>query len=69
VTPYYRFDLLDFSGVDPYFSPNVIDVHKHTLGTRWDMMPWNALKVEYSFANHIGLDDEHLLAVNLVFTF
>lgn len=69
LTPYYRFDFLNFGGVDPYFAPNVNDVHKHTLGARWDLLPWNALKVEYGFANYEALDDEHLLSVNLSFAF
>jgi hypothetical protein len=69
VTPYYRFDALNFDGADPYFSPNVLDVHKHTLGARWDLLPWNALKVEYGFANYLDVDDEHLLSVNLSFAF
>lgn len=69
VTPYYRFDVLNFGGPDPYYAPNVVDVHKHTLGARWDFLPWNALKVEYAFANFQAVDDEHLLSVNLSFAF
>jgi hypothetical protein len=69
VTPYYRFDLLNFGGADPYYSPNVNDVHKHTLGARWDLLPWNALKVEYGLANCQDVDDEHLLSVNLSLAF
>jgi hypothetical protein len=34
VTPYYRFDVLNFGGADPYYSPNVLDVHKHSIGAR-----------------------------------
>ncbi|MEW6682900.1 MAG: hypothetical protein AB1451_08250 [Nitrospirota bacterium] len=69
VMPYYRFDVLNFGGPDPYYSSNVVDVHKHTLGTRWDFLPWNALKVECAFANFQADDDEHLLSVNLSFAF
>jgi hypothetical protein len=69
VTPYYRFDVLNFGGADPYYSPNVIDVHKHTLGARWDFMPWNALKVEYGLFNYQDVEDEHLLSLNLSFAF
>jgi hypothetical protein len=69
VTPYYRFDVLSFGGPDPYYSPNVLDVHKHTLGARWDFLPWNALKVEYGFANYEEVEDAHLLSLNLSFAF
>lgn len=30
-------------------------------------LPWNALKVEYAFANFQAVDDERLLSVNLTF--
>jgi hypothetical protein len=69
VTPYYRFDALRFGGSDPYYSPNVLDVHKHTVGARWDFLAWNALKVEYGFVNYLDVDDEHLLSANLSFAF
>jgi hypothetical protein len=42
-------------------------VHNDTLGGRWNLLPWNALKVEYAFANNKGFDDEHEAAVNLAF--
>jgi len=69
LTPYYRFDVLNFGGADPYYSPNVLDVDKHTLGVRWDFLPWNALKVEYAFANYQDVDDAHLFSANLSFAF
>jgi hypothetical protein len=68
-TPYYRFDYIDFGGNDPFYSPNVIDIRKHTQGLRWDISTWNALKIEYCFADREGLEDERLLAINSSFTF
>ncbi len=69
LTPYCRFDALDFGGADPYYSPNTVDANKYTVGGRWDMLPWNALKIEYAFVNNKGRDDEHLAVVNLSFAF
>jgi hypothetical protein len=69
VTPYYRFDVLNFGGADPYYAPNTDDLHKHTVGARWDFMSWNALKVEYGFADYDAIEDAHLLSINLSFAF
>lgn len=67
--PYYRFDFIDFTNGDPYFTPDDIDIRKHTLGLRWDILTWNALKFEYSFSDRKDRDDVNLVTVNSSFTF
>ncbi len=68
-TPYYRFDFIDFENGDPYDLRNDIDVRKHTLGLRWDMLTWSALKFEYGFSEKKRSNNEHLVTVNTSFTF
>lgn len=67
LTPYYRFDFIDFETSNPYFTSDD-DLRKNTLGLRWDMFNWNALKVEYSFKEKSS-NDEHLFTVNSSFCF
>lgn len=67
--PYYRFDFFDFGNGDPYFTPLDIDISKHTIGARWDIFTWNALKFEYSFSDKENRDDEHSFILNLSFAF
>lgn len=69
LTPYYRFDYLDFESGDPYFTPNDIDISKHTFGVRWDAFNWNALKIEYSYNDKQGRDNEHSFTLNTSFAF
>lgn len=68
-TPYWRFDFIDFGNADPYFTPDDTDIKKHTLGLRWDVFTWNALKFEYSYADKKDKDNEHSIAVNSSFAF
>jgi hypothetical protein len=68
--PYYRFDYVDVANADPYFTgARRIDRTKHTLGLRWDVLNWNALKFEYGFTDRQTSDQEHALTVNSSFTF
>lgn len=69
LTPYYRFDFLNFENGDPYFTPNDIDINKHTFGLRWDIFNWNALKFEYSYSDKKNEDDEHSFTLNSSFVF
>ncbi len=79
-TPYYRLDLIDLGNGDPYYSlissvggittlDPILDHHKHTLGLRWDILPWNALKFEYSYQGNPKAQDEHALTANTAFVF
>lgn len=69
LTPYYRLDVIDFGEGDPFYASNTIDATLHTLGVRWDFAAWNALKLEYSLVNNKRVADDHLVTVNLSFTF
>lgn len=69
VTPYYRYDFINFGDGDPYFIPSQTDISKHTLGLRWDILTWNALKFEYSFTDQKDRDQEHSVTANTSFTF
>lgn len=68
-TPYYRFDFINFKNGDPYFTPDDIDIRKHTLGLRWDILAWNALKFEYSHSDRRNRDNEDSFSVNSSFAF
>ncbi len=80
-TPYYRMDLIDLGNGDPFYdvfsqatglrtkSNPILDHHKQTLGLRWDVFSWNALKFEYSYTGNNEALDEHRLAVNTSYAF
>lgn len=68
-TPYYRFDMLDFGRGDPYFSGIDIDNRKHTIGLRWDMTTWNALKLELSYSDRKNAADIGAITLNDSFHF
>lgn len=68
-TPYYRFDLLDFAQGDPYYSGLDTDEKKHSLGIRWDLATWNALKFEYGYSERKGAADKHMIVINDSFPF
>ena len=69
LTPYSRFDYVNFGNADPLYSPNVVDVSRYTIGLRWDFLPWNALKVEYSYADNKDALDNQTAIVNVSLTF
>lgn len=68
-TPYYRFDFLDFGQGDPYYSGIDIDNRQHTLGLRWDVATWNALKLEYSYTDTRDASDKHSVMLEDSFHF
>ncbi|MBI5416143.1 MAG: hypothetical protein HZA29_04945 [Candidatus Omnitrophica bacterium] len=45
--PYLRFDWLNISDRDPFYEGLVEDETSHTLGLRYDLTTFNALKLEY----------------------
>lgn len=67
--PYYRFDFIDFGDGDPFFTAIDKDIKKHTLGLRWDILTWNALKFEYSHSDKKDSDNEDLFSINSSLTF
>ena len=52
--PYVRFDWLNISDRDPFFEGLVEDETSHTLGIRYEVATFNALKLEY---RHIDKDN------------
>lgn len=69
ITPYYRFDYIDFEQTNPYFTPYDIDIQKHTAGIRWDIFTWNALKFEYSYSDKKTQENEQSVTINTSFAF
>jgi hypothetical protein len=65
--PYYRFDKADVADGDPFLTPK--DLSRHTVGLRFDPMPWVGLKGEYHLTRHPGEDDLHSARFQAAFTF
>ncbi|HHT9155524.1 MAG TPA: hypothetical protein ACFYD5_06900, partial [Candidatus Tripitaka sp. YC43] len=49
--PYYRLDRINFNKGDPFFGPNPNSILKNTLGLRYDISTFNALKFEFSHSD------------------
>jgi hypothetical protein len=75
-TPYVRYDVIQLSDEETYF-PTAIDNRRTTsIGLRWDVAPWNAIKVQYDRIHHLstpaaglGGSVEHALEVQTAFAF
>ena len=67
--PYYRFDFVDFDADDPLFSPEQRALRRQTLGTRWDVSTWMALKFEYAYEDRRRFASFHVGAVQAAFSF
>lgn len=69
--PYYRFDQVDVAYGDPFLDPfvNPKDLSRHTLGLRFDPMPWVGLKAEYHLTRPRGEVDVHSARFQAAFTF
>lgn len=57
-TPYYRFDLLEIDGDDPFYTstPEAVDTRQHSVGFRFDWTSFLALKLEYQRVDSTGRD-------------
>jgi hypothetical protein len=69
--PYYRYDYIDYSNDDPFYRNSeldFLDTKKHTIGLRYELSHFNALKFEYS---HGVFDDEdvNIIGVQTAFSF
>ena len=63
--PYYRYDYIDYSNDDPFYRNSefdFLDTKKHTIGLRYELSHFNALKLEYS---HGVSDDEDVNIIGL----
>ncbi len=69
IIAYYRYDFIDFAENNPVFWGFQRDVKKHTVGVRWDIFPWNALKFEIGRVSKKDRAPEHVFGVNTSFTF
>lgn len=71
--PYYRYDIVNFNKSDPFYSTSVdeplSDIKRHTIGIRYDLTTFNAIKIEY---NHLDASDggnADSFAINTSFSF
>jgi len=69
--PYYRYDYIDYSNDDPFYRNSefdFLDTKKHTIGLRYELSHFNALKLEYS---HGGFDDKdvNIIGFQTAFSF
>ncbi|MCP4904468.1 MAG: hypothetical protein GY910_05765 [bacterium] len=55
-TPYYRFDLLEIDGDDPFYMPvsEIVDTRQHSVGVRFDWTSFLTVKFEYQRVNSPG---------------
>jgi len=67
--PYFRFDLLDAAEADPYYGPAVVDLKRYTVGLRWDLISWAALKLEYHYIDQDNLNNPNAFYAQTTFTF
>jgi hypothetical protein len=68
-TPYYRYDRLNVGEGDPYYGPLIVDVTRHTVGLRWDLIDWAALKFEYQHIDQANLSSPSAFLTQGTFTF
>lgn len=52
--PYFRYDWLRIADRDPFFEGAVEDESSYTLGLRYELTSYNALKLEYRYADLDG---------------
>lgn len=73
-TPYYRFDLLGIESGDPFFVGSgavlarLSDTVQHSVGVRWDIKPFVAIKTEYRYRRD-RFQRDSTAAVQAAFTF
>lgn len=69
--PYYRYDYINYDSKDPFYSESefaFLDTNMHTIGLRYDLSKFNALKCEFS---HGVFDDEdsNIIRLQTAFSF
>lgn len=68
--PYFRYDYIQVPGNEPAFSLNVNNVRGFTLGTRYDISDFTALKAEYRNGRAtLGTDRANSVVMQTAFTF
>jgi len=66
---YYRYDEINFAEGNPAFFIFHRDIKKHTVGLRWDIFSWNALKIELNHGKRKNQKRDDGFLANLSFTF
>ncbi|HHT9144784.1 MAG TPA: hypothetical protein ACFYD4_03745, partial [Candidatus Wunengus sp. YC61] len=63
--PYYRYDYINYDSKDQFYGESefdFLDANTHTVGLRYDLSQFNALKCEFS---HGVFDDEDVNIIRL----
>jgi hypothetical protein len=75
-TPYVRYDRLQLSNDETYFSTTTDSRRTLSAGLRWDVATWNAIKVQYNNIHHDPVPAaaepssvEHQIAFQTAFAF
>lgn len=68
IKPYARFDYQSLARGDPFFLPTQFRTRLTTVGLRWDALTWDGIKLEYSFGNRDGVEEQGL-TLQTAFTF
>ena len=67
--PYFRFDYMDTDASRYFTGSRQRKDNTYHLGVRWDVLPWNALKFEYSYRADQITEDAHTMSMNTSYTF
>jgi hypothetical protein len=71
--PYYRYDIVQFNKRDPFyltsFDGEVSDIKRHTIGLRYDIATFNAIKIEYNHLDASEGGNMDSFALNTSFSF
>jgi hypothetical protein len=67
-SPYAGVDWQDLDEKDPYFSAPLASVTRALVGLRWDVVPFNAIKLEYQHDDR-PWGTEHIVRLQSAFTF
>jgi len=72
--PYYRYDYINYNNDDPFYNKSssakfdFLDTKEHTVGLRYDLSHFNALKFEYSHGT-FGGKDVNIIGLQTAFSF
>lgn len=73
IKPYYRFDIVQFDKGDSFFltsfGETLSDVRRHTLGVRYDITAFNALKLEYDHRDESEGGSTDTFSINTSFSY
>lgn len=73
--PYYRYDIVQLNKLDPFYSTaledddRLSDIKRHTIGVRYDLTTFNAIKLEYNHLDASYGGNMDSFAINTSFSF